>query len=112
MSTARESLPNEIHGLEERRDLQLLKEVQRVMSDALNSLAGHSHKTKEEAYVWWASVAVNRAAEGFHCLRESGRADASKLLVRPTIELVFAAEAVIRQRGFWFSKAYSEWLED
>ncbi|HZM03970.1 MAG TPA: DUF5677 domain-containing protein [Candidatus Saccharimonadales bacterium] len=71
-----------------------------------------SPATAEAAYLGWGAVSVNRAAEGYLWLRESGRVAASKLLVRPALEATFSAIAVIKKHGFLFRKAYSEWEED
>jgi hypothetical protein len=101
-----------IHGPEELQLLELLSEVQRLLADALNSLGGKPPPTAESAYLGWAAVSVNRAAEGYLCLRESSRVAASKLLVRPALEATFSGTAVIKKNGFLFRKAYSEWEED
>ncbi len=101
-----------IHGPEEVQLLGLLSEVQHVLADALNSLGGKSPPTAESAYLGWSAVSVNRAAEGYLWLRESGRVAASKLLVRPALEATFSGTAVIKKPGLLFRKAYSEWEED
>ena len=90
----------------------LLTEVQQLLAHSLNSLGGKSPATGEAAYLGWAAVSVNRAAEGYLWLRESGRVAASKLLVRPALEATFSAIAVIKKHGFLLRKAYSEWEED
>lgn len=108
----KQATTDQLHGPEEIKALQLLKEVHFLLSIALDSLGGQSYKSMVEGYVWWACVAVNRAAGGYLHLREAGRTDSSKLLVRPALEPVFAAEAVAKKRGFWFRKAYTESLED
>lgn len=101
-----------LHGPQELKHLGLLREVQQILAHALNSLGGKSPPTAESAYLGWAAVSVNRAAEGYLWLRESGRVAASKLMVRPTLEATFAAIAVLKKHGFLFRKAYSEWEED
>lgn len=57
-------------------------------------------------------MSVNRAAEGYLSLRDSGRVAASKLLIRPAIEGTFSGIAAIKRKDFLFRKAYSEWDED
>lgn len=101
-----------IHGPEELKHLGLLREVQQILAKALNSLGGKSPPTAESAYLGWAAVSVNRAAESYLWLRDSGRVAGSKLLVRPALEATFAAIAVLKKDGFLFRKAYSEWEED
>jgi hypothetical protein len=99
------------HGPKELQLLALLADVQRLLAEALNSMAGKSTEA-ETSYLMWASVSVNRAAEGYLFLRESGRVNASKLLVRPALEATFSAAAAIKKPGFLFRKLYSEWEED
>ncbi len=99
------------HGPKEIQLLALLKDVQGLLAAALNSMAGKSTEA-EASYLGWASVSVNRAAEGYLWLRESGRVAASKLLVRPVLEATFSATAVVKKPGFLFRKLYTEWEED
>jgi hypothetical protein len=101
-----------IHGREEANLLALLREVQQLLARALDSLAGKTSTGKESGYLAWAAVAINRAADGYMCLRDSGRVDASKVLVRPAVEALFNGGAMVKDSGFFFRKAYSEWLED
>lgn len=100
------------HGAEEIEQLSLLRALQEILARALDSLAGKLPTTPESAYLGWAAVSVNRAADGFLCLRDSRRVAASKLLVRPALEATFAAIAVLKKDGFLFRQAYSEWEED
>jgi len=101
-----------IHGPEEAELLALLTQVQNVLADAIKSLGGESPPSPESFYLGWAAVSVNRAAEAYLWLRESGRVAASKLLVRPALEATFSGAAVIKKHGFLFRKAYSEWEEE
>ena len=102
------------HSPEEAKLLELLKEFQQVLADAINSLDEKAPPpaTAECAYLQWAAVAVNRASEGYLRLREAYRVNASKLLIRPMIEAVFAGTAVMKKPGFLWRKAYSEWEEE
>jgi len=101
-----------IHGQEEVQLIGLLRDVQRVLADALDSMGGKSLQPGAPAYLAWAAVSVNRAAEGYLWLRESGRVPASKLLVRPALEATFFGIAVVKKPGFFFRKLYSEWEQD
>lgn len=101
-----------IHGAEELRNLALLREVQELLAEGLNSLGGKPTISVDATYLGWTAVSVNRAAEGYLCLRDSGRVAASKLLVRPAIEATFSGLAAIKRKDFLFRKAYSEWDED
>ena|SRR5258708_5918098 len=91
-----------------RSPIGLLKDVQRILADAINSLGNKPYTTPESAYLMWAAVCVNRAAEGYLCLRETCRVTASKFLVRPALEATFSGTAVTKKPGFLFRKAYSE----
>jgi Family of unknown function (DUF5677) len=102
-----------MHGPEELRLLELLREVQGLLAAALNSLGHKDCPTPEAAYLGRiAARTINRASEGYLVLRESHRVDASKFLVRPAIEAVFSATAAMNKPGFLFRKAYTEWEED
>jgi len=92
--------------------LEFLKELQPVFIKALNSLGGKKPSDWGSSYLGRVAVTVNRAGDGYLWLRESGRMDASKLLVRPALEAVFCGTAVMKNKGFLFRKAYSEWEED
>jgi hypothetical protein len=101
-----------IHGTDEVRLLKLLKQVQKILADALNSLSGKLPPTPESNYLSQSSVLVNKAADGYLHLRKTGRVYASKLLVRPALEATFSGIAAIKKPGFLFRKAYTEWKKD
>ena len=92
--------------------LALLKDVQSTLANSLESLEGTSLPPGEPLYLAWASVFVGKAADGYLCLRESGRVPASKLLVRPALEATLSAMAVLKQPGFLFRKLYTELEEE
>jgi hypothetical protein len=92
--------------------LKLLKELQPILVNALNSLAGKKPANLSSSYLGRIAVTVNRASDGYLLLRESGRMDASKLLIRPALEAVFCGTAAVKNKDFPFRKAYSEWDED
>jgi hypothetical protein len=92
--------------------LKLLKELQPTLVNALNSLAGKKPANLSSSYLGRIAVTVNRASDGYLLLRESGRMDASKLLIRPALEAVFCGTAAVKNKEFPFRKAYSEWDED
>jgi hypothetical protein len=91
--------------------LKLLKELQPIIVKALDSLAGKRPPNAGSKYLGIIAKTVNRAADGYLWLRESGRMDASKLLIRPALEAVFCGVAAIKNNEFLFRKAYSEWEE-
>jgi hypothetical protein len=92
--------------------LKLLKKLQPVFVKALNSLDGKKPSDARSSYLGRIAKTVNRASDGYLWLRESGRMDASKLLIRPALEAVFCGIAAIKNKDFLFRKAYSEWEED
>ncbi len=89
----------------------LLKRVQVILADALDSLAGKVTEA-EASYLVWAAAHINKTVGGYVVLRESRLLHASKLLVRPVLESTFYACAVLQERGFLPQKAYSEFLEE
>jgi len=86
--------------------LGLLKDAQRVLDDALNSLGGKP-LTPDPKYLAWEALHVTRAAKGYLLLRESGLVPASKLLVRPALEATIWGTAVINEPGFLFRILYT-----
>jgi Family of unknown function (DUF5677) len=92
--------------------LELLKQLQPVFAEALNSLGGKKPSDTGSAYLGTVAITVNQAADGYLWLRESKRMDASKLLIRPALEAVFCGIAAVKNKEFLFRKAYSEWKED
>lgn len=96
------------HCTEEVELLKQLKEVQEILTTAVNSLGGKMPPTAESRYLGNAAKSVNIVADAYFLLREAGRMDASKLLIRPMFDIVISATAVAKKRGFLFRKAYTE----
>jgi hypothetical protein len=99
------------HSTEEIELLQLLKELQCILSDAINSLGGQTPKSPESHYVGFSTVSVNTAADGYLVLREAHRVNASKPLIRQALEAIIFGVAVEKQHGILFRKAFSEWQD-
>jgi hypothetical protein len=99
------------HCPEELEVLKLLKELQTILAEALDSLAGLTPSSLEARYVSDAAMSVNFAADAYRLLREAGRVHASKLMIRPMIEAVITATAVVTKKGFLFRKAFTEFSE-
>jgi hypothetical protein len=99
------------HCPEEIELLKLLKELQSILTVALDSLANQKPNTAESRYIGDAAISVNQAADGYLLLREPGRVAASKLLIRPMVDIVISATAVTKKKGFLFRKAYTELQE-
>ena len=89
--------------------LKLLKELQDVLNVAVIALGGMRPKTPERSYLGFVANAVKNIADGYLVLRNEGRLTASKLLVRPAIELILNGTAVEKKPGLLVRKAYSEW---
>jgi len=68
--------------------LQLLRDMQAELRDALNALGGRQADGLLQHYPFYSAAFINRAVEGYIYLRESGRFNASKLLVRPALEKI------------------------
>jgi hypothetical protein len=97
-----------LHCSQEVEILKLLKELQCILTTALDSLANQKPPSAESRYVSDAAKSVNIAADAYTMLRESGRVHASKLMVRPMIDVVITASAVVKEKGFLFRKAFTE----
>jgi hypothetical protein len=96
----------------EKDSFDLLRDMQQHLADVLKSLGGKSGDGLFEHYLFYSSGQMNRTAEAFIALRETGRVDASKLLVRPAIELLFRQQAIRKKPELLYRMAYSERLED
>jgi hypothetical protein len=99
------------HSPQEIEFLQLVKELQKALASGLDSLGGKTPKNPEARYMGFVAKAVNTAADGYIVLREAYRVNASKLLIRPALEVILAAAAVENERGFLVRKAYAEWKD-
>jgi hypothetical protein len=78
----------------EQESLELLRDVVNDLSGALNSLAGKDRGGRLNQYKVHSAKHIFRAADGFLSLRKLGGKYCSKLLIRPTIEVMFRLEAV------------------
>src|SRR4030095_15993168 len=100
------------HCPEESGLLCVLKDLQNLLAAAVDSLGGVNPPSREAGYLGWAAAHLNRTIEGYVWLREPGRVCASKLMVRPMVETVLYALAVMKGKGFLFRKAFTEWDEE
>lgn len=96
----------------ERKALGLLVDFQAEIRDALDSLGGKTSKGLMDNYRLHAAAYVNRAADGFICLRKGGRIDSSKLLIRPAIEAVIRLLAIRKKPELLYQIAYTETVSD
>lgn len=107
------SVMDNSHSPEEVQALKLLKELQEALSKAINSLnESVPPPSVDSQYLQTRAAFVNQAADGYLVLREAYRVASSKLLVRPALEAVFTAVAVMKKPGFLTRKAASEWKEE
>jgi hypothetical protein len=99
------------HSQQELELLQALKELQGILAEALNTLEGKVASSPQAEYASFVAQAVNSAADGYLVLRHTYRMDASKLLVRPAIELILGGMAVENAPELLARKAFSEWKD-
>jgi hypothetical protein len=99
------------HCKEELAILELLRELQGVLTIALDSLAHKTSSSPEARYIANAARAVNYSADAYILLREKARDYASKMMVRPMIEIVIKAIAITKQRGLLSAIAFMELKE-
>jgi hypothetical protein len=88
--------------------LKILKELQPLLTAALDSLGNEKRLTQESRYLGWAAKSVDFATDSYILLREAGRIHGSKILIRPILETVMAAGAVANGKGILFQKYYTE----
>ena len=92
--------------------LELLADLQKELQGALNSLGGQLPKAITDRYYLNAGAYINKAADGYLMLRTAGRVDASKLLIRPAIEMMIRTEALRRQPDLFYQIGYTESQDD
>src|SRR3981081_1013085 len=96
----------------EQESVALISEIRNALCDAITSQEGKPHPAYSFSYLYYSAGYVNRAADGFVVLRENGRIDASKLLVRPAIEAMFRMTAVSQKPELFYRIAYNEHEEN
>jgi hypothetical protein len=96
----------------EQQSLALVSDIRKALCDAITSLEGKPHPAYSFNYIYFLAGYLNRAADGFVFLRQNGRIDASKLLVRPAIEAMFRVTAVSQKPELFYRIAYNEHQQD
>ena len=96
----------------ESESLQLLDELQSILSDVLNDIEIKSIPKLEARYLVWAAISIKQAAHGYIILRKANSLEASKLLIRPIMESFIYTNAVMKNHGFLYRKYHSELLEE
>jgi hypothetical protein len=86
--------------------------MSRELSSAIQSLKGKTSDEPIDHYVYFAALHVDRAVEGYLYLREAGRLDASRHLIRTVIESVIRVQALQAKPEIFCQIAYGEFEED
>jgi hypothetical protein len=92
--------------------LKLLSDTQAELRDALNALEGMHGDGLLQHYLFYTAAHINRAVEGYVYLRESGRVEASKHLIRTAIEAIIRLQSVRKQPELLFRIAFTEFNDD
>ncbi len=92
--------------------LKLLSDMQAELRDALHGLGGMHADGLLEHYPFYTAAHINRAVEAYVYLRESGRVEASKHLIRTAIEAMIRLQCIRRQPELLFRIAFTECNED
>jgi hypothetical protein len=92
----------------EQESLKLVSDLVDEITSAFTSLAGKTHNGTFDSYRFYSAKHLHRAADGFVFLRQAGRVDASKFLVRPAIEIALRLQAVQKQPDLLYRIAFSE----
>jgi Family of unknown function (DUF5677) len=96
----------------EQESLKLVSDLVDELKSAFKSLAGKKYNDTFDAYRFYSAKHLHRAADGFVFLRQGGRVDASKFLVRPAIEIALRLQAVRKQPDLLYRIAFSEHCQD
>lgn len=95
----------------ETASLQLACDVRAELVHVLNSLGGKQSNDAFDKFIFYSASQMNKAAEAYISLREVGRVDASKLLVRPLIEMMFRTRAVATKPKLFYRMILTERLK-
>jgi hypothetical protein len=98
----------------EAKSLNLLCDMCNGLSRAVNSLGRKVAQGLLDNFNFYSATYVNHAVEGFIFLRQATppRIAASKLLIRPVIEIMFRLEAIQKEPELLYRIAYWESEED
>ncbi len=91
--------------------MELLCDLQRELENALNSLAGKESDGLLDNFLVYSARYINNSADGYIFLRKASRIDASKLLIRPSIDAVVRSIAVQKQPDLLYRIAYTDRME-
>src|SRR5437016_11099638 len=96
----------------ENASLELAQAMQQELRNALNSLAGKTSNGLLDHFVVFLAKHINSAADGYVCLREASKVDASKLLIRPSIEAALQIAVVRNKPDLLYRFAHNERTQD
>jgi len=92
-------------------NLLLVRDFLNELSNALRSLQGKDSTEPISYYVFYVTAQVARWIDGYICLRETNKTDASRLLIRPSIEAIFRIQAVRAEPEIFIQIAFTEFEE-
>jgi hypothetical protein len=93
----------------EKRSQQLLDDCRDELGKAIDYFGGKLPTSRAQLYVFYFTVHVQRAVEGYLILRRGDLIEASKHMIRTCIEATFRIFAVLRQPDTLFRIAYMEY---
>ncbi len=96
----------------ETTSLELVQALQGELRNALNSLGVGTSKGLLDHFVVFLAKHINTAADGYISLRKALKIDASKLLIRPSIEAALQIVAVRNKPELLYRFAHNERTQD
>lgn len=92
----------------ETASFDLVQAMQEELRNALNSLGGKTSNGLLDRFVFLLAKHINSAADGYICLRKASKIDASKHLIRPSIEAALQIVAVRNKPELLYRFAHNE----
>jgi hypothetical protein len=91
--------------------LELARDTRNELVHVLKSLGGHVPTGALENFIFYSANQMNKAAEAYLILRQAQRVDASKLLIRPTIEIMLKTRAAKEKPDLFYRTILNERLK-
>lgn len=91
--------------------LQLARDVRDELVCVLKSLGGRHPSGALDNFIFYSANQMNKAAEAYLILRDGQRIDASKLLVRPMIEIMIRTRAAVTKPRLFYRIILTERLK-
>jgi hypothetical protein len=92
--------------------LELVHDMQGELRDALTSLAGKKRNGLLDNFVVYMAKYIDMAGDAYISLRRASKLDASKLLIRPSIEAAIQILAVQKKPDLLYRIAYTARMQD